>query len=198
MRVKKIAFNLLTIIVISITVIFYFYYLNKNKGSIKIQKGKDVEQSQDLVSNLNSGVTKFSNVEYKTTSAKGEDFITTGKFAYISKKKQNLIDLDIVHSSTKLKDQSILNIKSNKAEYNQANKNIKYYDNVIITNKTGIIKAKTANFYANKNIIKLTDVKYKDGTNIIEGDFAELNTITNNLEITMRNKIDRVYGQRKQ
>ena len=198
MRVKKIAFNLLTIIVISITVIFYFYYLNKNKGSIKIQKGKDVEQSQDLVSNLNSGITKFSNVEYKTTSAKGEDFTTTGKFAYISKEKKDLIDLDTVHSFTKLKDQSILNIKSNKAEYNQTNKNIKYYDNVIITNKTGIIKAKTANFYANKNIIKLTDVTYKDGINIIEGDFAELNTITNNLEITMKNKVDRVYGQRKQ
>jgi len=46
-------------------------------------------------------------------------------------------------------------------------------------------------------LIKLEKLTYKDEKNLIKGDFAELDTITNNLEIFMKNKNDKVYGQRK-
>ena len=91
----------------------------------------------------------------------------------------------------------VLDVKADKANYYKKSKNIKYYQNVEILNKDGIIKADIANFLADKNLIRLEkNVVYKDKKNIVKGDIAELNTITNNLEIFMLKKKDRVYGKR--
>lgn len=187
--------NFLILITVLLTLVFYGHYLNKNKGSIKINDS--VSENKDIVSNLEDGMTKFSDVEYKSTSNKGTDFITRGKVAYISKKKPNLIELENVHSFTKLKDKSILNIKSEKATYAKNSKNIRYYQRVIISNKDRTIVATEAIFYVNKNQIKLEEVIYRDGVNLIKSDFAEFDTETNNLQLLMKNKKDRVYGQRK-
>ena len=76
---------------------------------------------------------------------------------------------------------------------------VKYYQNVKILNKDGTIKADVANFLSDKNLIRLEkNVIYKDKKNIVRGDAAELDTITNNLEIFMFEEKDRVYGKRKQ
>jgi len=187
--------NFLILITALLTLVFYGHYLNKNKGSIKINDS--VSENKDIISNLEDGMTKFSDVEYKSTSNKGTDFITRGKVAYISKKKPNLIELENVHSFTKLKDKSILNIKSEKATYAKNSKNIRYYQGVIISNKDRTIVAAEAIFYPNKNQIKLEEVIYRDGVNLIKSDFAEFDTETNNLQLLMKNKKDRVYGQRK-
>jgi len=186
--------NIILILIISLSCIFYYYYISTNKGSIKIESKNEKKN----ISSLESGITKFSNVEYNSFSKDNKSYITRGKQAYISKKQPDLINIQSVHSFTKLNDGSILNIKSDKAKFSKNNKNIKYYQNVIITNKEATITANTADFFANKNIIKLQKVIYKDGQNIIKSDFAVLNTITNNLELLMNNKKDQVYGQRKQ
>ena len=49
-----------------------------------------------------------------------------------------------MHSFTKLKDGSTLDVKADKANYYKKSKNIKYYQNVEILNKDGIIKADIA------------------------------------------------------
>ena len=120
-----------------------------------------------------------------------------GKQANISKNQPNLVQVLNVHSFTKLNDGSILNVRSDKAEYNKNNNNIRYYQNVVITNKAGVITADKGDFFANKNLIKLEKVIYKDDQNLIKADFAILNTLSNNLEMFMENKKSRVYGQRK-
>ena len=60
-----------------------------------------------------------------------------------------------MHSFTKLNDGSELNVTADKANYYKNSKNIKYYQNVKIINKDGIIKAEIANFLADKNLIRL-------------------------------------------
>lgn len=186
--------NIFLLCVFSLSFLFYSYSVLTNKGAIKLKKNEDLKD----VINLNSGVTKFSDVEYKSTSRNNKDFITRGKEAYISTDQPNLINIDDVHSFTKLNDGTVLDIRSDKAKYFKATKNIQYYENVIIKNKDGIIKAENANFYANKNLIKLEKATYKDGQNLITSDIVMLNTLTNNIELLMKEKKDRVYGQRKQ
>ena len=67
-----------------------------------------------------------------------------------------------------------------------------------ILNKNGIITAEEANFFSEKNLIRLKkNVIFKDTKNTIKGDIAELNTISNNLEIFMNKKQDKVYGKRQ-
>ena len=194
---KKNKANLFLLFVLLLSAIIYSFFLYKNKGSIKIREN-EVKSKISNVPNLESGITKFSDVEYKTFSKNNIEYITKGKSAYMSKDRPELINLEKVHSFTKLKDGSILNIYSNKAQYLKNTKDINYYDDVKITNKNIIIVSKSASFISKKNLIKLNDVVYKDGQNLIKTDNAQLNTITNNLEMFKNKKKDRVYGYRKQ
>ena len=188
--------NIFLFLILILTLFFYSYYITENKGSINVNKNND-NQSDNTINSL-SGITKFSDVEYRIKSKKNNDYITKGKLAYINKNEPEIIQLEFVNSFTKLKDGSFLNVKSDKAKFIKNSKNIKYYQNVVITNKQATITAETANFFSSENLIKLEDLVYKDNKNLIKGDFAELDTVTNNLKIEMKNKQERVYGQRKQ
>ncbi len=192
---KKTKSNFFLFIVVIFSVIFYFYHITQNKGSIKIEKQRsDAIKKNSLVE---KNITKFTNVEYQTSDDSGRKYVTKGKEAYLNKDQPNLIKLNDVQSFTKLNDGSELNVTADKANYYKKSKNIKYYQNVKILNKDGIIKADIANFLADKNLIRLEkNVIYKDKQNIVKGDIAELNTITNNLEIFMLKEKDRVYGKR--
>jgi len=188
--------NLFLILILCFSVSFYAYFISKNKNTINIRDNKDTKIKESL--NVSKGTTKFTDVEYKTSDNKNRNYITRGKEAYLTKDRPNLIKLRIVHSFTTLKDGTILNIKSEKADFYKNSKNIKYYENVMITNKDGVIRAEIANFFANENKIKLeNNVIFKDNKNTIKGDIAELNTLTYNLLISMNNKNKRVYGQRE-
>lgn len=187
--------NLLLSLIVLLSIFFYSHYISKNKGSIEIDKGKKDNKSE--YSDFKKGITKFMDVEYKTSDNKSRDYITRGKEAIIDKKNVNVIQLKFVHSFTTLKDGTVLNIRSNKAKYFKNTKNIEYHQNVIITNKNKTITAEKANFDSEKNKISLEkNILYKDQLNIITGDKAEFNTLTNDLEIMMNQKKDKVYGKR--
>ena len=69
---------------------------------------------------------------------------------------------------------------------------------IYISSRSICLKLLAANFLSDKNLIRLEkNVIYKDKKNIVRGDVAELDTITNNLEIFMFKEKDRVYGKRK-
>ena len=189
--------NFFLIITIICATAFYSYYILINKGSIKIENSKRI--IQDKNSDLKIGTTVFTNVEYKSSDKKNRNYITKGKEAFISKESPNLIQINIVHSYTMLKDGTILNINSNKAIYFKNSQNIKYYDGVTIVNTDKTITAETANFQKNKNkIILEKNVIFTSLKNTIKGDVAELDTITNDLKIFMNKKKDKVYGRREQ
>ena len=189
--------NIFLILVLFSAIAFYGYFISQNKGSKKINTNEAAQNSE--VSNIEKGVTTFKDVEYKTTDAKNRDYITKGNEAKITKDKPDLIELQTVHSFTNLKDGTVLNINSEKADYFKKTKNIKYYQNVVITNKDTVITSDIANYFAKKNLIRLEgNVVMQDPKNKIKGDIAELDTITNNLEIFMNKKEDKVYGRREQ
>ena len=188
--------NLILIFGILGSVFFYTYFLSQNKGYIEIDDKSSITNQNSP--NVEIGITRFANVEYNSTDNKGKVYTTTGKEAYVSSKKPDTIFLTEVHSYTKLKDGTKIHVRSDKANYFKNSKNIKYYKNVIITNKDVLITADTADFSSVKNVIRLEkNVTLKDSKNIINSDFAELNTTTNDLKIFMNKKQDKVYGQRK-
>ena len=198
MTQKKIKANLFIFLIFTLAFIFYFYFINKNQGSINIES-TEFSKNKQINNRINKGITKFTNVEYNSSDKKGRNYTTTGKEAFVSINNPNLIEMISVHSFSTLKDGTVLNIKSKKANYFKDTRNIKYYDKVIITNKDGVITAGIAIFNANKNKIRLErNVIFKDTKNIIKGDIAELDTYTNNIQIFMKNKKNKVYGKREQ
>ena len=195
MKIKNLRSNLFLVIVIGASVIFYAYFINKNKGSIKIDNKSEV--TVDKKTQIEAGVTIFKDTEYKTIEG-DKEYITRGKEARIDKNEPDLIKLTGVNSFTKLKDGTILRVQSKKANYYKKTKNIKYYGDVIITNKDKSVTSNIANFISDKSLIKLEDnVVMMDPKNTIKGDIALLDTKTNNLEILMKKKEDKVYGKRQ-
>jgi len=197
MIVKKKKSNIFLFLVTILSIAFYAYFISQNKGSIKIEKTK--KSINNKLNNINKGFTTFKDVEYKITDVKNTSYITKGKEAIINKDNSNLIELKTVHSFTNSKNGTIINVTSKKADYYKNTKNIKYYHNVVITSKDIVVTADIANYFSKKNLIRLeNNVVMKDQQNNIKGDIAELNTLTNNLEIFMINKKDQVYGKREQ
>ncbi|EMH79667.1 hypothetical protein HIMB114_00000310 [alpha proteobacterium HIMB114] len=187
--------NIFLIFFIFLSIFFYGYFINQNKGSIKLN---NEEKNRDLsLSSIESGISKFKNVEYKV-NINGKDYITKALEAIIIKDKSDLIQLNKVHSFTKLKDYTLLNIYSDKADYFETDKNIRYFNNVTIINKDKTITANMASFFPKKNLIRIEgNIKMNDQQNTIYGDVAELNTNTNNLKIFMLQENSKVYGRSK-
>ena len=187
--------NFFLIFFIFLSIFFYGYFINQNKGSIKLN---NEEKNRDLsLSSIESGISKFKNVEYKV-NINGKDYITKALEAIIIKDKSDLIQLNKVHSFTKLKDYTLLNIYSDKADYFETDKNIRYFNNVTIINKDKTITANMASFFPKKNLIRIEgNIKMNDQQNTINGDVAELNTNTNNLKIFMLQENSKVYGRSK-
>lgn len=176
--------------------IFYFFHIINNKGYIKIEENVRNNENSEKPNSID-GITKFLDVEYKIKS-KDKEYTTKGKTAFISKNEPNIINIEIVNSFTILNDGSVLNVNSDRAKYIKNSKNIEYYQNVIITNNNKIITAQKAIFLSNKNLIELQDMIYRDNKSLLKGDFAQLNTATNNLKILMNNNKDQVYGKKRQ
>jgi hypothetical protein len=187
--------NFFLILSVFFAIIFYSYFINKNKGAklIKIRENQNSESSL----NFSEGMTKFENVEYSTED-NDKKYITRAKEAFLSNKNLNLIYLNKVNSFTTLNDGTTLNVQSEKADYYKNSKNIKYYQNVVISNKNATIKTDIAYFISKKNLIRLEEnVIFNDTINTIKADIAELNTINNDLNIYMKEKADKVYGTRE-
>jgi len=196
MSIFKNKLYFLIFIIFLITSAIYGYLIFNNKGYIKVPDQKKQKINDNL--NFEKGITKFYDVEYKTTDEKNRSFITKGIEAYVEKNKPSTIYLKKVQSYAELNDGTLLNINSNRADYNKNSKNIKYYEDVVVTNKDIIIRSKIANYIKNKNLIVLKDnVSLKDKKNLIKGDLAEFNTITNEIKISMFEKNNKVYGKRK-
>ena len=198
MTSKKFKTNFMLLGFVSLIVLIYSYFLSTNKGSKKIEDGIQISNQPNNL-DLESGITKFANVEYNSTDNKNRAYRTQAKQAFLNKKKPDLILLKTVKSTTTLKDGSDLIIMSDNAKYFKNSKNIEYMSNVKIINKEISITAELAKFIPSKNIIRLEkNVVLKDINNTIKGDIVELDTLTNDLQIFMNNKKNKVYGQRKQ
>ena len=66
---KKNKANLFLLCIIFLSTVLYGYFLIQNRGSIKVQSDQ-ISGEIDNASNIESGITKFSDVEYKSTTKK--------------------------------------------------------------------------------------------------------------------------------
>lgn len=189
-KIFKSKFFLFTVVFSAL--LFYSIMISKNKGVIVIENKKNTE------SNISSSSTKFLNVEYKFTDTSGKKFFLKGKEATLSKENYNIIFLTSVTATTKLKDNSFMNISSDKADFFKIKKDIFFYNNIILINKDIVIKANNAKFLYKKNILEVFgNVIYKDKKNIIKCDKVLYDITNKNLELKMIKEKEQIYGRRK-
>ena len=185
-------FFILTLFFLSF--LFYSYYLKKNAGYVKIQSKSD----NINLEKTNPETTKFNNVEYKIKNDQNRTFIIKAKNAIVQNKKPDLVNMLNVFSYLNLKDGSIVKIISDEAEYDRKEQTIKYYKNVTIDHLSYSVKSNYAVFLSKKNLITIEgNVNIKDNKSFIKADKINIDTTTNNAEVLMYSKKDKVYGETK-
>ena len=178
----------------------YFYLPSQNKGTIKINEVDQNEKDKKEINNNLKNV--FTNTEFITQDKNGQTNITRAKESYTAQNQPDLINLSQVYSFTKLKkDQSLIEINSDKGFYNKKNKEIKYEGSVKIKNKHYLIEANSAEHLFFDNLIIINgNVIMKDINDeirhVIYCDTVEINTITNNAVAFMQNKNTKVISKK--
>lgn len=186
---KKIIF-LLIFSIIS----YYFFQLNNDKSAIIVN---DLNKENSLnQKTLGKQITKFSNVEYQSLNSNKKNYILKGNEAYIEQTSPDIINIIGANGLVNSKNMNSINILSDTAIYDKRKKNIFFKGNIKIYNNEYQILANNAYYFDDKNLMELEGgVVIKKPLNIIKSDFVKINTLTNDIEMGMKSKNMKVYGQ---
>ena len=119
-RKKKLRFVQLFLLIFSLLIIYLTYYnrSNDDKDEIisKSIKEKVTKQSQDKLSDTKNDV--FFNIEYTGLDLNGNRYILKSKEAYLDESKPEIVYMKVVNAVFYFKDNTVLEIWSNKGIYN--------------------------------------------------------------------------------
>tara|TARA_Y100001970_G_scaffold140436_1_gene172869 strand:- start:9796 stop:10404 length:609 start_codon:yes stop_codon:yes gene_type:complete len=189
----KIFFQIFLITLI-IVIIFAFYYsfIHQNKSSSLSSKNNE----GDIEINTNKEISsELQNIEYNSYDEYGNSFYIYAEkaLAELNDQSQNNIKLFGVVSVINIADKGIVNIYSEKANYNKLNNNTYFIDNVRIEylNKSMFSENLDMIFTEKKSKI-YNNVIYKSDNLILYTDEIFINHITGDIKLEMKNKNDKV------
>ncbi len=175
-------------------IIFYLYKeINENKK--KQSKIKDIKISEDILFNSNT----FSDVNYSTKDAKGNEYIIKAKKGEVDYSDPNTIFLTDVYSIIRLTNSNNIEITSNFGKYNTVNFDTIFSKNVIVTYLENKINGEYLDFSIGRNLMIISkNVIYKNLDNILKADVVEIEVDTKNTKIFMHNIEKKVNIQSKE
>lgn len=189
-KIIKTKFFLVTLILVFFSI--YALLINANKGVF-------VDQKINIKNSVEQNVpTTFTNVKYKFSDDKNNNYTLIGEKASLENNDYELIKLSKVKATTILSDGTLLKITSNNANFFKNEKNIFFYNNILISNKNKTIRSNNADFLFKVNKIEIfNNVIYKDDKNLIKCDKLIFNILTKNIDIKMNSKEKQIYGKKK-
>ena len=133
------------------------------------------------------------NLRYTSNDLFGNTYVINAESAQVEENQVNQVKLFEVKAKIIQKDENIIYINSNFADYNKVNNNTTFKDNVNVKYGDQSIDAETINLNFSKNIIEIQeDVYYKNNNAKINADKIEINIETKKLKISMNNQEDDV------
>ena len=183
------------IIIISIFLIIFYLYKEINENKKKQSKIKDLKISEDILFNSNT----FSDVNYSTKDAKGNEYIIKAKKGEVDYSDPNTIFLTDVYSIIRLTNSNNIEITSNFGKYNTVNFDTIFSKNVIVTYLENKINGEYLDFSIGRNSMIISkNVIYKNLDNILKADVVEIEVDTKNTKIFMHNIEKKVNIQSKE
>ncbi len=186
----------LIIFLIILCVFFYQKYMTTTTSSKKILDEKIETQitKEEFVNDKNKEDTNLiENLRYTSNDLFGNTYVINAESAQVEENQVNQVKLFEVKAKIIQKDENIIYINSNFADYNKINNNTTFKDNVKVKYGDQSIDAETINLNFSKNIIEIQeDVYYKNNNAKINADKIEINIETKKLKISMNNQEDDV------
>ena len=191
---KKIYLQLILIfLLVVLSLFFYKEYFNTNtdvkKITKKIEKDKKIKQdNNEATSNI------IENLKYVSKDLLGNTYIIEADSAELIEKEKNNIVLMKVTAKIIQKNEDIIYIYSEIANYNKINSNTIFEKNVKVNYGKQKLEANLMRLNFSENMIEIEEsVNYINESLRIRADKAEINLLSKKLNISMKNDKDKIF-----
>ena len=188
-RNTKVRFAQISLLIISLLIIFFTYFHDKSSKNT-IVSPLDKKRLKVLSENSeNSDV--FFNIKYSGLDLSGNRYILTSKEAFVDKNLQEIVNMNIVDAIFYFKDNTVLNITSEKGIYNNKSLDMVFEKNVIAKYEGSELSGDKVIYLNSKKTLEVSDnVKLKDPRGTMVAEKLLFNLETKKVDISSsKNKI---------
>ena len=193
---KSIVQFILVIFLTVFSIFFYQKYLvsnNENKKLLEKEIDTQTTNKQLILEDKKNIENEIENLRYTSEDLLGNTYIIDAETAQVEEGKVNQVKLFVVTAKIIQKDDSIIYINSNFADYDRLNNNTIFKNDVNVRYGDQSIDADIINFNFLDNLIKIEEnVLYKNNNSEVNADKIEINMESKKLKISMNKKEDKV------
>ena len=176
---------------IFIIILVFLYFFTKNtffkeqKEIVDLTEDKIIEEIQ-IADDKNNIIE---NLNYISIDAEGNEYILNAKYGEESTDNPDIIILEKVQGTIKLKNKSNIEIKSDFAKYNSITFDTSFYDNVIGFFEDSKVSSDNLDFFFKDNKgIMYNNIRYLDRNTVANADEISFNLLNGDVKIKMFDK----------
>ena len=180
---------------IFIIILFFLYFFTKNtffkeqKEIVDLTEDKIIEEIQ-IADDKNNIIE---NLNYISIDAEGNEYILNAKYGEESTDNPDIIILEKVQGTIKLKNKSNIEIKSDFAKYNSITFDTNFYDNVFGFFEDSEVSSNNLDlFFKNNKAVMYNNIKYLDNNTTLNADEINFNLLNGDVIIKMFDEKKRV------
>ena len=191
---------LFLILILVLSFIFYKYFYTskpianatKNPASIILSDNSKAKENMEI-----SDDSEIYNISYKKFDILNNVYLIEAEKGIIKNKNTNIVAMTNVKASiTYLNNDKIL-ISSNKAIFDKKNFETKFFDGVKLTYQDQELNSNSLDFLFNKNLAIFKDnVRYQNSDTKMFSNKITINLLTRDIEISSKNKLDKIKVQK--
>ena len=193
MDIKKVFQYSLLLLLFLGSFLFYNKYFVADKKVLKKIETKKKESEKNLVNQDQQSKNVIENLRYVSEDLLGNTYTLLAQSASLKENKLNEVQLFEVRAEIKQKNQDVIYISSNTANYNKITNNTIFKENVNVLYGEQIIVSEILKLNFKDNLIEILDnINYINKDTKINADKVEIDLLSKKLKISMINKNDKV------
>ena len=193
MDIKKVFQYSLLLLLFLGSFLFYNKYFMADKKVLKKIETKKKEGEKNLVNQDQQSKNVIENLRYVSEDLLGNTYTLLAQSASLKEDKLNEVQLFEVRAEIKQKNQDVIYISSNTANYNKITNNTIFKENVNVLYGEQIIVSEILKLNFKDNLIEILDnINYINKDTKINADKVEIDLLSKKLKISMINKNDKV------
>ncbi len=193
MNIKNVFQYSLLILLILLSFLFYYKYFTEDIDKVEKKIENVVEKKTNVINQNNIDQNIIENLKYVSEDLSGNTYTVTAQSATLEEDKLNEVQLFVVNAEIARKNQEIIYIYSETANYNKINNNTVFKKKVNVKYGSQTIDSEILNLNFKNSLIEiLENVFYVNENTKIKADKVEINLIDKKLKIYMINKKDKV------
>jgi len=193
MNIKNVFQYSLLILLILLSFLFYYKYFTEDIDKVEKKKIENVLEKKNGINQNDIDQNIIENLKYVSEDLSGNTYTVTAQSATLKEDKLNEVQLFEVNAEIVRKNQEIIYIYSETANYNKINNNTVFKKKVNVKYGSQTIDSEILNLNFKNSLIEiLENVFYVNENTKIKADKVEINLIDKKLKISMINKKDKV------